>query len=167
MNAAPYPPAMIVVHKSERRSKCSVEPLRGKAGFVFLDYPSQEYPSLEGYVRLGFGGPLLSDADASAGLLILDASWRNAEKMERDFKSAPVRALPPWRTAYPRVSKTFADPKEGLATIEAIVAAHWILRRPIDGLLDEYYWAEEFRSRNADRLGFSNSASERASDKPV
>ncbi|MCH7685608.1 MAG: hypothetical protein IH899_02825, partial [Planctomycetes bacterium] len=96
-----YPPTIIVVHPKERRSKCTVAPLRGKPGFVFRKYPHSETGSLQNYVRLGLDGPLLSAKDAEQGLLILDGTWRWTEAMGRDFEDVPVRSLPPWQTAYP------------------------------------------------------------------
>ena len=146
------PPTIIVVHPKEKRSKCTVEPLRGRAEFVFWTFPERGPQSLDGYVRLGLGGPQLSARDAERGLLVLDGTWRLAEKMEADYQDVPVRTLPAWETAYPRVSKLFEDPLGGLATIEAVYAAHHIFNRDVSGLLDEYYWRDEFRARNCARL---------------
>ena len=147
-----YPPTIIVVHPRERRKKCTVEPLRGRAGFVFWKFPDTGPESLEGYVRLGLGGPELSRDDSSRGLLLLDGTWRLAAAMESRFADVPVRSLPPWQTAYPRASKLFADPAAGLATIEALFAAHHILGRDTAGLLDAYHWREEFLQINAGRV---------------
>ncbi len=139
------PPTIIVVHPKEKRSKCSVEPLRGRDGFVFWKWPKRGSESFDGYVRLGLGGPELSPADANRGLLVLDATWTLAGKMEPDFADVPVRGLPShWKTAYPRVSKLTADPTAGLATIEAIYAAFVAMGRDTTGLLNEYRWAEAF-----------------------
>ena len=142
------PPTILVVHPKERRSKCSVEPLRGRDGFVFWKYPRRGEESLGGYVRLGLGGPQLTAADAERGLLILDGTWRYAATMERDYADVPVRSLAAWQTAYPRTSKLFEDPAAGLATIEALVAAYVQMGRPIEGLLDEYQWQSEFLEEN-------------------
>ena len=149
---AEHPPTIIVVHPRERRQKCTVEPLRGRAGFVFWKFPETGPEPLEGYVRLGLGGPLLSRDDAGCGLLVLDGTWRRAAVMEADFSHVPVRSLPAWQTAYPRASKVYDDPAAGLATIEALFAAYRILDRDTSGLLDAYHWAEEFLGRNAERL---------------
>lgn len=147
----PHPPTIIVVHPKERRSKCSVEPLRGRPGFVFWKWPRRGVESLEGYVRLGVGGPGLSPEEAGRGLLVLDGTWTLAAKMEPDFAELPVRGLPAgWRTAYPRVSKLTEDPSAGLATIEAIYAAYIALGWNPAGLLDGYHWREEFLRANAD-----------------
>lgn len=105
-----------------------------------------------GYVRLGMGGPQISEADAGSGLLVLDGTWRLAEKMEPAYEELPVRSLPVWETAYPRVSKQFDDPDVGLATIEAIFIAYHLMGYDTQGLLDEYYWAEEFLKRNQDHI---------------
>jgi pre-rRNA-processing protein TSR3 len=142
------PPTIIIVHPKERRSKCSVQPLRGRDGFVFWKYPKRGVEPLDGYVRLGLGGPQLTPADANRGLLILDGTWRYAAAMERDYADLPVRSLGAWETAYPRTSKLFEDPSAGLATIEALVAAYVQMGRPIDGLLDAYQWREQFLEKN-------------------
>ena len=117
--------------------------LREREDFTFYTFP--KIPSdLDGYVRLGLGGPVVSDADATSGLLILDGTWSNIGPMELAFASVPVRTLPAVVTAYPRTSKLTVDPDGGLATIEAIYAAYRILGRSTDGLLDHYHWAAEF-----------------------
>ena len=143
-----YPPTIIVVHPRENRQKCSVEPLRSNSDFAFWTFPQQGAEPLDGYVRLGIGGPLLSPDDASRGLLVLDGTWRLAQRMEASFAHLPVRSLPQWETAYPRVSKVFNDPTSGLATIEAIYAAFVMQGRNTAGLLDRYYWADQFLQKN-------------------
>ena len=141
------PPTVIVVHPRERRKKCTVRALRQRDGFAFCNYPRQPY-DLTGYVRLGLGGPLLSDADVGSGLLVLDGTWRHVQPMERMFAAIPIRSLPPVVTAYPRASKVSEDPDGGLATIEAIYAAYRLLGRDTTGLLDHYHWATEFVESN-------------------
>lgn len=143
-----HPPTIIVVHRRERRSKCSVEPLREKPGFQFLTYPQDEDPIPENYVRLGIGGPMLSADDADSGLLVLDATWRLVEKIEKRYPDVPVRSIPTYQTAYPRVSKVHDDPSAGLATIEAVYAAYRHLGWSTDGLLDHYQWSDDFLAKN-------------------
>ena len=46
---AEHPPTIIVVHPRERRQKCTVEPLRGRAGFVFWRFPETGPEPLEGH----------------------------------------------------------------------------------------------------------------------
>ena len=144
-----HPPTIIVIHPKERRSKCTVEPLRPRSEFIFWKFPKYGSESLDGYVQLGVDGPPLSADDALNGLLVLDGTWRLVERMQPDFTEIPVRSLPGWTTAYPRVSKLFADPSAGLATIEAIFAAFTMLGRDTDGLLDSYYWSAQFLEQNA------------------
>ena len=145
-------PTIIVVHPREKRRKCTVEPLRRRDEFVFWTFPKQGGEPLDGYVRLGIGGEELSEADAGSGLLVLDGTWKHAEKMEPFFRDLPIRSLPPWQTAYPRISKLFEDPTAGLATIEAVYAAHTILGRETTDLLDSYYWADQFVELNRSRI---------------
>jgi len=139
---------VIVIHSRERRAKCSVEPLRERSDFAFFTFPNPVTLDLSNYVQLGFSGPELSEADANRGLLLLDGTWRRAERMEPFYRHIPVRTLPPIRTAYPRKSSVFADPPGGLATIEALYAAFRILGRPTEGLLDHYHWKERFLELN-------------------
>ena len=144
-----FPPTIIVIHPREKRSKCTVEPLRDREGFVFWTFPDRGKESLAGYVRLGMEGPVLTAADADCGLLVLDGTWRLARRMDKFFHNVPPRSLPPIQTAYPRLSRITPDPIGGLATIEAIYAAYRLIGRPCDGLLDHYHWAGEFLRRNA------------------
>jgi pre-rRNA-processing protein TSR3 len=146
------PPTILVVHPRENRRKCSVEPLRGRPGFRFWKFPERGPEPIDGYVRLAIGGPLISADDACRGLLVLDGTWRLAQRMEPFFSELPVRSLPEWVTAYPRASKSWPDPTQGLATIEAIYAAWLGMGRPVAGLLDHYRWAEQFLEKNRARL---------------
>ena len=146
--AGGFPPTIIVVHPREKRAKCTVEPLRGREGFAFWTFPELGPEPLDAYVRLGLGGPLLSTDDRGRGLLVLDGTWRLADRMEKFFRHVPLRSLPPIQTAYPRASYIYPDPAGGLATIESIYAAYRLLGRPCDRLLDQYHWAAEFLVRN-------------------
>jgi pre-rRNA-processing protein TSR3 len=143
-----YPPTIIIRDTHENPKKCSVLPLRGRPDLLFFTHPLKKRPPLDGYVRLAAEGPPLTAADAGCGLLVLDASWRWAESMTRDFLDVPARSLSGYRTAYPRVSKLGTDPDNGLATVEALYLAYHILGRPTDGLLDHYRWAAEFLQAN-------------------
>jgi pre-rRNA-processing protein TSR3 len=150
-----YPPTVIVRHSHENPRKCSILPLRGRADLVFRNYPVAQRPDLSGYVRLSADGPPLSVADAVAGLLLLDGSWRWAGAMTRDFADVPPRSLSGYRTAYPRVSKQGTDPDNGLASVEALYVAYRILGRDTTGLLDHYRWAAEFLRANGFEEGGS------------
>jgi pre-rRNA-processing protein TSR3 len=144
----PFLPTIIVVHPREKRSKCTVEALRGCEGFVFWTFPDRGPEPLAGYVRLVMEGPVLGADDVDRGLLVLDGTWRLAHRMDKFFHELPPRSLPPIHTAYPRTSRIKPDPPGGLATIEAIYAAYRLLGRPCERLLDQYHWAGEFLARN-------------------
>lgn len=159
--AAPFPPTVIVRHPRENPRKCSILPLRGRPDLVFLPYPLTQPRDWAGYVRLAAEGPPLGPADAGAGLLVLDGSWRWADSMTRDFAHVPPRSLTDFETAYPRVSKRGTDPANGLATVEALFLAYHLLGRDTTGLLDHYRWAGEFLRRN----GIPAAPSARARDR--
>ncbi|HAP06842.1 MAG TPA: hypothetical protein DCR20_03385, partial [Planctomycetaceae bacterium] len=108
-----WPRTVIVIHPRERRSKCSVEPLRQNPEYLFTTFPQPVPVDLTGYVRLGIGGPLLSEQDAGCGLLLLDGTWKRAASMLQSYQHLPVRSLPAVQTAYPRKSEIYEDPEGG------------------------------------------------------
>jgi pre-rRNA-processing protein TSR3 len=148
------PPAvLIIVRRGESRKKCSIRPLRGTAGLDFLAYPLRRKPDLTGYLLLRPYAPPLTVADADRPLLLLDASWHHAAKMRKAVEPIEGRSVPPgWRTAYPYRSKIHEDPGTGLATIEALFAATFLLGRRDDTLLRFYPWREAFLALNQDLL---------------
>ncbi len=144
----PFPPTILIIHPKEKRAKCSLEPLRGRADLRFVPYAAKQPLELPGYIRLSVDGAPLTVADAGHGVLLIDGSWRHAGRMHAHFAGVPPRSLAGFSTAYPRVSKTFADPAGGLASLEALYIAYRILGRPTAGLLDAYRWRDEFLRRN-------------------
>ena len=58
----------------------------------------------------------------------------------------PIRRSIPGRvvTAYPRASKVFDDPEQGLASIEALYLARRILGDDDPTLLLGYHWKDQF-----------------------
>jgi pre-rRNA-processing protein TSR3 len=144
-----YPDTVIVVHPKERRSKCTILPLRGTAGMKFARSTSPRATgSVDGYLRLDVNGPPLTDQDADRGLLLLDGTWRWVEDLAVPFGSLETRSITGIKTAYPRGAAIGELPDGGLATVEALYAAHRILGRDVAGLLDHYYWANEFLALN-------------------
>ena len=113
-----------------------------------MNYAPKKSFDLPGYVRLSVDGPPLSERDAESGILLIDGSWRHAARMHEQFAAMPPRSLSGFRTAYPRVSKVFDDPGEGLASVEALYIAYRILGRPTGGLLDDYRWRDAFLELN-------------------
>jgi pre-rRNA-processing protein TSR3 len=147
-----YPDTVIVVHPKERRSKCTILPLRSMSEQLRLRFSrstsTQATGSVDSYIRLDVTGPPLTIADNNRGLLILDGSWRWVEDLAVPFGRLETRSISGVQTAYPRKSSFSTMPEGGLATVEALYAAHRILGRPLENLLDSYHWADEFLARN-------------------
>ena len=139
------PETVIVVHPKERRSKCTILPLRGAPGLRFARSTSERATGpLDGYLRLDVDAPPLTAADANRGLLLLDGTWRWVEDLVVPFGALETRSIQGVHTAYPRGASIGELPDGGLATIEALYVAHRILGRSTNGLLDHYHWAKEF-----------------------
>jgi pre-rRNA-processing protein TSR3 len=148
-----FPPTHIIRHRRENLKKCSLRGLENRPDFCFSSYPEPSLPNLTGYVMLAIDGPPLKAEDASRGLLILDGTWRYAEKMRRFVEKRliiEIRSIPNGiRTAYPRRQEDCPLPDEGLASIEAIYISYLILGRDTKGLMDHYYWKDAFLEKIA------------------
>lgn len=150
----PFLPTFVFRHKKENLQKCSLRGLEKREDFRFFSYPLHEPPpDFSHYLVLAVEAPPLSKDDAEHGLVILDATWRYAAKMEQTLgpllSSLPRRSLPShFRTAYPRRQQDCPNPETGLASLEAIYLAYSILGRNTDGLLDGYYWKNAFLEKN-------------------
>jgi pre-rRNA-processing protein TSR3 len=146
------PPTIIIRHRLENLKKCSLRGLESRPDFIFVTYPYRELPNLNGYIILDLDAPPLTEFDKNAGILVVDATWRYAEKMMEPLKQIPNclrRSLPGhYRTAYPRKQTACADPERGLASIEALYLTLLHAGRKTDGLLDNYYWKDQFLSIN-------------------
>jgi pre-rRNA-processing protein TSR3 len=143
------PETVIVVHPKERRSKCTILPLRGTPGLRFARSTSSLATGpIDAYIRLDVDAPPLTADDADRGLLLLDGTWRWVEDLAIPFGSLETRAIEGVHTAYPRGASNGELPEGGLATVEALYAAYRILGRRTDGLLVHYYWAAEFLAVN-------------------
>ena len=147
-----FPSTIIYRHKKENKKKCTLEPLRSDPSFIFLNYPSSELEPLTNYFILSLDGPVLSEEDAHMGLLLIDGTWKYAEKMFNHVmqtQKLPTRSLPKhFKTAYPRKQTLCSDPERGLASIEALYIAHSLLKRPTDSLLEHYHWKNDFLRLN-------------------
>ena len=147
---------IIVRHRKENLKKCSLSGLEGRSDLRFFRYPDclaeGGLPSLTGHILLDMEGEVLSEKD-TAPLVLLDASWRYAATMRqqiRQLSDCVSRRLPDgWVTAYPRYQTDCIDPMRGLASIEALYAAYALTGRSPQGLLDLYYWKEQFLRTNA------------------
>ena len=141
------PPTVIWRHRKENLKKCSLRGLEKRADFCFYRYPVEVLPLLEGYILLDVDAPPLTAADRDRGLLILDGTWRYAQKMAKALEGRKLikRSIPAhYRTAYPRRQEDCTEPDRGLASVEAIYVAYTIMGRDTEGLLDNYYWKDAF-----------------------
>lgn len=149
---------IILRHRRENLKKCSLRGLEKRDGFRFFTYPKDSLPEMPSYILLKVGAPPLTKEDCDKGLFLIDGTWALAETMERTLPPSIragliERSLPHhFRTAYPRRQTQCPDPDAGLATLEALYIALFILDRPQDGLLDHYYWKEIFFQRNPELL---------------
>lgn len=141
--------AQVIRHRKENLKKCSLRGLESDPRFDFFTYPLKEIPPVKGSILLTLNAPILSIEDRGHPLLLIDATWRYAEKIASvhrfDFKDCIPRSLPPGiRTAYPRKQEDCSEPDRGLASIEALYAAFYLLGYKTQGLLDNYHWKNEF-----------------------
>lgn len=156
----------IIRHPREKRAKCSLTPLEGRADLRFLKAgPGFVFDAADCTV-LDPEGPELTEADAGRELLLLDSTWRLLPSLRRCLRGAGVfRSLPAVPTAYPRRSKLEPDPPTGLASVEALYLARLLLGDRDDSLLDHYRWRGEFLAHlnTAGFLGEPDSGSARKS----
>jgi len=141
---------LILRHRRENLKKCSLTGLETREGLSFYTYPQNPLPNLSNCLVLKLGAPPLTSQDADKNLLLIDGTWRLAAIMEESLPpNLEARSLPPgWKTAYPRRQTACSDPEAGLASIETLYVACLILNKPIDGLLDRYYWRDVFKLKN-------------------
>ena len=110
---------------------------------------------LSNRILLTLDAPQLSEEDREEhkGLVLLDGTWRYAQAMEEQLPQKEEmikRSLPAhFVTTYPRRQTFCTDPSRGLATVEALYVAHKILGLPIEGILDHYFWADDFLRNNS------------------
>lgn len=148
-----HPKTLILRHRKENLKKCSLKGLEKNGSFCFYTYPKDELPRLEGYALLTLGAKPLTEADSQMGLLLLDGTWRHAEKMaafvKRGVPMLQERSIPDgWQTAYPRCQNGCLDPSAGLASIEALWISNYLLGRPREELFCNYYWKQLFFDLN-------------------
>lgn len=147
-----YPATIIIRHARENKKKCSLRGLEGRSDMQFYTYPRCSLPDVAGYIVLDVEGEPLTKRDSNKGLILVDGTWRLAEKMFRnipELEPLERRSIPKgFKTAYPRRQDDCPDPEAGLASIEALYIAYLASGRPVDGLLDEYFWKEQFISLN-------------------
>jgi pre-rRNA-processing protein TSR3 len=147
-----FPRTIILRHRKENLKKCTLRGLEERPDFLFFTYPQDCLPDLSNYFLLSIDASPLSETDKNLGLFLIDGTWSYTERMQRQLPRPHLfqkRSLPTYlRTAYPRRQEDCPHPSRGLASIEAIYAAHVLLGRSAEGLLNHYYWKEEFLKKN-------------------
>jgi ribosome biogenesis protein Tsr3 len=145
---------LILRDPKESVKKCSLTPLRGAPGVRFVEFHSERRFKVGRRVLLTPEGEPLGEADRGLDLLLVDCAWRRVPRLlgRVDGELLP-RRLPPLASAYPRRSRTFPDPAQGLASIEALYATSVLLGEPHPEWLAGYRWADEFLAANPALLG--------------
>lgn len=141
---------IIIRHARENLKKCSLRGLESRQDLLFFTYPKELPSDLTGYLVLKVGAKPFSLEDIDKPLLLIDGTWRLAQKMEKQLPSSlEARSLPShFRTAYPRRQTDCPDPETGLASVEALFLSHLLSGKSTKGLLDHYHWKELFLSIN-------------------
>jgi pre-rRNA-processing protein TSR3 len=146
--AAASPWCWIVEHPKEKKQKCTVAILRGREGLRFVDSREIGGRDWGNALLLHVEGERVLDAgDAGRPLILIDASWRWAERVARKLV-AERRRLPEFQTSYPRASQVYRDPPGGLASAEALFVATLCLGGYDETFLEEYRWKREFLEAN-------------------
>lgn len=151
---------IVLRHRKENLKKCSLRGLEGRSDFVFFTYPTSVLPELKKTLVLSMGAPVISEKDAHLDLFMLDATWSKAGAMMKSLEGSGgvleqmiPRGLPEgFKTAYPRRQLDCPEPSKGLASIEAIYIAYHLMGKNTEGLLDHYYWKDDFLELNQDLL---------------
>ena len=139
-------PVTIIRHPKERLDKCSLKHLQNRKEIHFFTAVKNFRFDATGYLLLKLDAPPLSPSDTGCPILILDSTWRLLLRLEACLEGKPLaRSIPlGLKTAYPRVSKIFKDPPNGLASIEALYLTKYILGENDPSLLEGYHWKEGF-----------------------
>lgn len=154
---------IIIRHRRENLKKCSLRGLETRRDIDFFKFPdvnlSSHLPHLNDHILLTMDAPPLTKDDCGKHLILIDATWNLAEKMEKNlgFTKHPLRRSLPsmYRTAYPRKQTGCSSPQTGLASIEALAIAFFLLGMETKGLLDHYFWKSLFFERNWPHLDLS------------
>lgn len=144
-------PVTVIRHAKERVSKCSLRHLHDRPGFTFLRARPGFRFDASGFVVLAVDAPQVSLADTGRPLLLLDSSWRHLPQLTACLHGSPMARSVPRDivTAYPRASRVFADPRFGLASVEALYVALRLLGDDDPTLLDGYHWRAQFLAQPA------------------
>ena len=142
-------PTLIWRHARENLKKCSLKGLETREDLCFVKYPKPLVFNPNDYLVLEVGAPVLSEKDQGKNLLLLDGTWSYAAKMRKKLPLMEARSLPShFVTAYPRKQTGCLEPEKGLATVEALFLAYYLMGKNPEGLLAHYYWKDLFLEKN-------------------
>jgi pre-rRNA-processing protein TSR3 len=144
---------IILRHRRENLKKCSLRGLETRRDMQFFTYPKHTLPPLDGYILLSLDAPELTYEDRDFGLFLIDGTWKRSKTMYDTLTKPHLfqkRSLPMHiKTAYPRRQLDCEDPDRGLASIEALFTAYFLMQKDLQGLLDHYHWKEQFLLQNS------------------
>ena len=137
---------IIIRHPKERLSKCSLQPLIHRKDLTFLKSTPNFTFDATNHILLCLDAPELTIQDKNHPLLLIDSTWRLLPQIMSKIKGSPIRrTLSSFiQTAYPRISKIGPNPHQGLASVEALFVAKYILGDHDPSLLDSYHWKDPF-----------------------
>jgi len=133
----------------ESKAKCSLTPLRGMSGIRFVEFDRERRVAVGERILLHPDGEELGERDRGRDLLLIDCAWRRVPQLLASVDGTlHARRLPRLATAYPRRSKLFVDPRQGLASVEALYAATVLLGEARPEFLAGYRWRDAFLAAN-------------------
>lgn len=150
----PPVPVLIIRDARESPKKCTIAALRGFPNITIRGWQRDTRIDISGATFLHPGGEPLSAADANRTLLIVDSSWHHLAQMMNDLIGAhEKRSIPAgFVSAYPRRSRIYQDPANGLASVEALFIALTILGDRREDILEPYHFRNQFLELNASKL---------------
>ncbi|MBI3818373.1 MAG: hypothetical protein HY286_06765 [Planctomycetes bacterium] len=141
---------LIIRDARESTRKCSIAAIQGMPNITFRGWRRDHTIALPPHVLLCPGAPPLASEDGGLPLLLVDSSWRHLPQLMRDVRGTfALRSIPAgFASAYPRKSRVFNDPDDGLATVEALFIALAVLGEWRDDILEHYHFKSEFMKIN-------------------
>ena len=148
----------IIITDRENKRKCSIHPLKDRQKLLFINSWNLPDPATDwtDYLLLHVEGRELTADDYRRPVLLIDASWKRALFLAEKplIECLEKRSLSGFISCYPRTSKYYRMPDQGLASVEALYAAHLIQGREDPTLLDHYRWKEDFLVGNHKIIGY-------------
>jgi len=143
----------IIRHHTEPRKKCSLTPLENRKDLIFFSDKDIDKLDFNGKIILHPDGEPLTKKDKNKQIVLIDAYWKKAYSMYNRIiinqkAKVELRSINGFKTAYPRKSKFYKEPENGLASAECLFAVYLIFGKYDESLLDGYYWKKQFLEKN-------------------